>query len=192
MGLCPETPIKDLVTQTLTDRQVHDMWYDWFCKETSLVGKGRRLLQKLRVITPSPRFNAAKTYVFFKNNCPLNGRLYDDFRICDIKTGDVLYCVTPSEGYDDTRGQACVWGNAVDTGKFEEVVRGTWHDVKLFFSTNRNDVLKQMVDNCRMDELRRQAAWDNKVFDREAREKQYLAEEQNDAYVDQLEYLINR
>ena len=47
------------------------------------------------------------TYVFFKNNCPLGGPLYDDFRICDVESGNVLYTVTPKCGHT---GEAELWG----------------------------------------------------------------------------------
>jgi len=42
-------------------------------------------------------------YVFFKNNCPMSGPLYDSFSICDCKSGDVLYWVTGKSGHS---GQA--------------------------------------------------------------------------------------
>ena len=53
----------------------------------------------------------------FKNNCPCNGSLYDDFRICDVKTGEVIYTIVPSDGFKKTKGKAIVWGREND---FEE------------------------------------------------------------------------
>ena len=68
---------------------------------------------------------------FFKNNCPCNGSLYDDFRICDIDTGDVIYTITPSSGHKVDEGAASVWGKE---NEFEnELVNGTWQDVLDFF-----------------------------------------------------------
>ena len=115
------------------DTQCDAGWYDWFCQEKSLAKKTDSLYKKLLQIIKSKKFNAKTTYVFFKNNCPMVGKLYDDFRICDIKTGDVIYNVIPSSGYDSTKGQAEVWGKENDFA--EALVEGTWKDVLRYFLT---------------------------------------------------------
>lgn len=82
-------------------------FYDWFCKQTSLRNKAIRLFGNLRTFLKHERsIDIDKHYVFFKNNCPMNGSLYDDFRICDIESGDVIYNVTPRCGRD---GKAKLW-----------------------------------------------------------------------------------
>lgn len=171
MGLCLETPIFKLLERNfkVTDEEIRGMWYDWFCKETSLVNKGRKLLSRLSAITPSPRIDDNTTYVWFKNNCPVVGNLYDDFRIADIKTGNVVYCVVPSEGYTRSKGESCVWGNAPDTGKFEELARGSWKDVKEFFQTRDNARILEIVQQTRRFNLIREAEYDNKIWESEKR-----------------------
>ena len=124
------------ITETLKqwksgELDIKALWYDWFCKETSLVNKGKALLQRLNAISGSAKFDNDKTYVFFKNNCPCNGSLFDDFRICDIETGNVIYCVVPKSGYNSNYGMAEVWGKE---NKFEKpIIEGTWKEVKDWF-----------------------------------------------------------
>ena len=75
------------------------LFYDWWCKSESLPNKAKRLLAAVRAIvkTGTKAFDPKKTYVFFKNNCPCCGCLYDDLRICDIESGEVLFNVCPSK-----------------------------------------------------------------------------------------------
>ena len=46
-------------------------------------------------------------YVFLKNNCPMNGKLFDSFSICtlDEKRDVVIWCA-PSLGYTSKQGMA--------------------------------------------------------------------------------------
>lgn len=113
------------------DTQMDAGWYDWFCKDSSLVKKTARLAPKVKQIAKSPKVNIDTMYVFFKNNCPCFGALYDDFRICSIETGDVIYTITPASGYTAKSGKADVWG--ADNEFKEPLVEGSWDDVKRFF-----------------------------------------------------------
>lgn len=113
------------------DVQCEAGWYDWFCKDSSLRNKTKMLGKKVKQISESPKVDKDKMYVFFKNNCPMYGSLYDDFRFCDLKTGGVIYTITPSNGHENKKGQSDVWGkeNAFD----EPLIEGNWKDVKEFF-----------------------------------------------------------
>lgn len=105
-------------------------FYDWFCKDSSLPKKAERLFKQVRTFLKyHPEIDQTKTYVFFKNNCPMNGSLYDDFRICDRETGDVIYTVTPRSGFSIDRGRAILYGKAngfdgpLATGTFKEICK---------------------------------------------------------------------
>lgn len=103
-------------------------WYDWFCKDSSLYKKTRTLGKKVLQIMKSDKIRIDKDYVFFKNNCPMSGPLYDSFSICDIESGDVLYWVTPRSGHT---GKAEVYSR--ENGFENAVVEGSWRDVKNYF-----------------------------------------------------------
>ena len=110
-------------------------FYDWFCKDSYLKNKAKTLVSRLKsILKNNKRFNPDTTYVFFKNNCPCCGGLYDDFRICDIKTGNVLYTVTPRDPHNDNK--ASVWSFEND---FEcATIAGTWTEIKHFFASQRD------------------------------------------------------
>jgi len=93
------------------------VFYDWFCKTSSLKRKAESLFKKTKLFVKMKDVDLDSTYVFFKNNCPLGGPLYDDFRICDIESGNVLYTVTPKSGHT---GKAELWGRE---NEFEEPLK---------------------------------------------------------------------
>lgn len=114
----------------LNDRkvQIEAGWYDWFCRDTSLAAKTQTLGKKVLQLMKSNKIDTEKNYVFFKNNCPMRGSLYDDFRICDMETGNVIYTVVPRCTHS---GKAEVWGR--ENNFQEPLVSGSWKDVKAFF-----------------------------------------------------------
>ena len=90
-------------------------FYDWFCKDSSLQRKSWSLMKQVKTfLKHNPEIDILETYVFFKNNCPMNGPLYDDFRICNRRTSDIVFTVTPKCGHS---GKAEIWGYD-DAGQF--------------------------------------------------------------------------
>jgi len=111
--------------------QIEAGWYDWFCKDTSLKGKTYKLGGVVKQIKDGGKVDLDKTYVFFKNNCPLNGPLYDDFRICDIDNGNVQFTIQ----FD------CCW-NEKKYSVYGRTPDGTFHsDNPIFESDSRKELL---------------------------------------------------
>lgn len=88
--------------------QIEAGWYDWFCKDTNLLNKTKRMGNIIKQIKDGGKVDLDNNYVFFKNNCPLCHPLYDDFRICDISTGNVLFTITLKDPYE--KRNYCVYG----------------------------------------------------------------------------------
>lgn len=114
--------------------QIEAGWYDWFCNSESLRNKTRFLGKRVVQLSKSPFIDIDTMYVFFKNNCPVNGKLYDSFSICDLATGDVIYWITPANGHkgsDFNKPQVSSYA-----AKPEAAINGTfnnWREVREAF-----------------------------------------------------------
>ena len=73
--------------------QIKAGWYDWFCRDSSLRNKTYRMGRIVRQIKCGGKVDLNNWYVWFKNNCPMRGPLYDDFRFADLETGDVQFTI---------------------------------------------------------------------------------------------------
>ena len=104
-------------------------FYDWFCKSTALERKSKKLYRAAIKFCETFKVDLDKHNVFFKNNCPMCGPLYDDFRICDIESGEVIYNVTPKSGH---------------TGEAEIYFRGNGFDKALHSGSNLREIYKNL------------------------------------------------
>lgn len=108
-------------------------WYDWFCRDSALQRKTAYLGKKVCDIATSKRFDPNKSYVFFKNNCPMVGKLYDSFSISDLATNDVLFCCQHLEKGSHGCDRAHWEIYDAKKGFKMAAVSGTWKDVKSYF-----------------------------------------------------------
>lgn len=76
-------------------------FYDWFCSYTVLEKRAKSLLTKLKFLVKEKLVNPDTNYVWFKNNCPMNGSLYDDIRISTLdEDEEFLGGFCPRTGHD--------------------------------------------------------------------------------------------
>ena len=82
-------------------------FWDWFCSEKALKIKSKLLMTKADKVISKLGLDPEKHYVFFKNNCPMDGKLYDSFSICTYdEARDVVIWCAPSLGYKREEGKA--------------------------------------------------------------------------------------
>ena len=83
------------------------LFYDWFCPNDELLSRANALFPQAMKAMFMLGVDASKTYVFFKNNCRgMADGTYDDLRICDGITGDVVWTIVPQ----NDSGQCEIWG----------------------------------------------------------------------------------
>lgn len=83
--------------------QIEAGWYDWFCRDTSLRNKTKKMGNIIKQIKEGGKVNLDKSYVWFKNNCPMSGPLYDDFRIANIHDGATQLVVQLDSPWEEER-----------------------------------------------------------------------------------------
>ena len=113
--------------------QIEAGWYDWFCKDSSLLRKTQRMGRIIAKLNQGGKVDLANCYVWFKNNCPLNGPLYDDFRFADLETGEVQFTIQLDCCWNNHK--YVVWGRREKGKEFN-------HDKPLF----ETDSVKELVE----------------------------------------------
>lgn len=102
-------------------------FYDWFCNDKSLETKAKSLMPKVKKVVEKLKINIDTHYVFFKNNCPMHGNLYDSFSICELtESGDVKVWCTPKNGHYSENGEAQVYVNNFDKPTYKA---NTWKEL---------------------------------------------------------------
>jgi hypothetical protein len=125
----PISKILENNTDFLSDNNCFG-FFDWFCNDSALERRAKSLFNNFKKIANSPKINKDTMYLWFKNNCPCIGNLYDDFRISDLSTGNVIFTVTPSSSHNET---AEVWGK--ENNFKSPLITGTYQDIITWFNS---------------------------------------------------------
>ena len=129
MALNTEITINEFIANPFptVDEYGAGLFYDWFCSERSLKNKALNFIPLLKFLVKNNEIDGDKTRVIFKNNCPCFGSLYDDLRVIDIETDDMVMGVAPRLGYDDPemKGKCEFWNfsgpDGLQTTTFDNV-----------------------------------------------------------------------
>ena len=116
--------------------QIKAGWYDWFCKDSSLANKTKRMGSIIKQVKRGGKVDLENWYVWFKNNCPLNGPLYDDFRFADIETGNVMFTIQINCCWNKSR--YAVYGRTPD---------GQFHSDEPLFETDSSRELVKWLNS---------------------------------------------
>ena len=85
-------------------------FWDWFCKDSSLKNQFKSMLPKIKFLVKYKLINPETTYVWFKNNCPMDGSLYTDIRFSLLDADNTFIGgICPSSGHTSEFELCVVW-----------------------------------------------------------------------------------
>lgn len=136
MALNTEITINEFIANPFptVDEYGAGLFFDWFCRDRSLKNKALNFIPMLKFLVKNEVIDGDKTRVIFKNNCPGMGDLYDDLRVIDLETDEMIMGVAPSLGYDTKKGKCAFW-------KFDEdrnVIETEFDNVRAFKAAVKN------------------------------------------------------
>ena len=109
-------------------------FFDWFCRDNGLKSRMLKMKGKIAFLVKSGVIDGDKNRVILKNNCPYDGELYDDFRVIDIETDEMICGLAPSLGYNHMKGKCEFWKFDAE-GKLMEFM---FEDYKTFKNAVKN------------------------------------------------------
>ena len=128
-------------------------WYDWFCRDESLAGRLQELAPVVMEITDP--FILDNYYVWFKNNCPLHGPLYDDVRFEPLSEDwDGKYFMVSADcPYEDEKWVLYTERNGFDGPEFTcrnvremvKYINGMGRELEQGIQSSREDAEKNSV-----------------------------------------------
>jgi hypothetical protein len=126
------------------DTQIEAGWYDWFCKRDELPKRLKKMGNIIKDIKND--FILDNFRVWFKNNCPLEHPLYDDFRFEPI--------IKDSKKDDEDKREQLYFGISCDfpyDHKYKYEIFTARNDYSVEFTCNDKDevlhVINQLADD---------------------------------------------
>jgi hypothetical protein len=84
-------------------------YYDWFSRDESLKNKAKSFVPKLKFLVKEGVVDGDKHYVWFKENCPIQGSLYSDMRISTLNEQNFMGGFCPKTGHTNVDKKCQVW-----------------------------------------------------------------------------------
>ncbi len=105
------TSIREFLENPIQDSDSYSNFYDWFCKKSSLENKMLKAVPVIKFLVKENIINPDTSYVWLKNNCPVNGVLYDDIRFSTFDLEErYLGGICPKSGHYNEDKKCSIWG----------------------------------------------------------------------------------